>query len=96
MEVNRIPKEENNDLFKTETVILSFQSEHSLPCTITFGMLKSGFGCMCRAQCDIKIVLDLTIHLSTVFTNHAVYIVAYKVIITMHVKLKIRVRLAVC
>ena len=41
LEVYGISKKENNDLVKTETVILSFQSEQSLPGTITFGMLKS-------------------------------------------------------
>ena len=40
MEVNRISKQDKNKLVKTETVILSFQSEQLLPGTIHFGMLK--------------------------------------------------------
>lgn len=39
-EVNRISKQDGNKLVKTETVILSFESEQTLPCTIHFGMLK--------------------------------------------------------
>ena len=40
MEANRISKQDKNKLVQTETVILSFQSEQSLPSTVHFGMLK--------------------------------------------------------